>query len=557
MKVSKSWLKELVDLKVSVDEVVRLLPLRSIGTKEVTDQFIELDMKGYNRADLLSMRGVAYEVAAITDSKVTFTEPSDQDYIWTDQSLPSTPVTVEREELCPLQCVAKIEGLKVAASSSEWQKKLADSGMRTVNNIADLTNIIMLEYGQPLHAFDAATVENETINVRLAQQGEEIITLDGKNRQLSSEDIVLADQTKPLDVAGVMGGKATEITDTTQTILLSASLFNPQRVRKTSARLGLSSEASKRFYHGLTKRRLLQALDAAIRMYQELGGELTAITIVGNTKDKDIEVPLKQSKVNSLIGIDLDKKVIEDSLAKLHFKLSSNQDGWQVMPPYWRQDIEIQEDLIEEIARLYGYEKIPAKSLPGTLPAPIDQTFFTRIHDLKQSLVEIGLSEIQTYSFSSSQVLKNLDYDLSKLIKIANPISSETEYMRADLWPTVLEKTVENLKYFDDVAIFEVGKTYRIDQQQPKEEFRLAIALSNKTNNPIEELIGMVQELAKKMDWQVEIKTSKSDDKNFHPTRQAQILRDGTEIGFTAEVHPRVIDSFGSTKRIAICELAV
>src|SRR3989344_5361685 len=272
MKVSKNWLKELVEIK-DIDQLVELLPLRTIATKEVTDDYIELDMKGYNRADLLSMRGIAYEVGAVTNSKVNFEEPKKSDYIWVEKSLDSTPVSIEDEELCQIQAVAKIEGLKVEHSKDRWVKKLSDSGMRSIDNITDVTNLIMLEYGHPLHAFDGATVKDETINVRRAKEGEEITTLDGKLRELTKDDLVLADTEKALDVAGVMGGKDTEIKDTTSTILLSASLFNPEMVRKTANRLKLQSEASKRFYHGLTAKRLLQALNAAIKMYQDLGGK--------------------------------------------------------------------------------------------------------------------------------------------------------------------------------------------------------------------------------------------------------------------------------------------
>src|SRR3989344_4870013 len=208
MKVSKSWLKELVD-KVVIEEVERLLPLRTIGTKEITDDFIELDMKGYNRADLLSIRGVAREVAAITNSEITFNELNGLEYTWASRQLPSTPVTTD-EELNPLQAVAKIEGLKVNTSPKEWVKKLTDSGMRSVNNIVDVTNLIMLEYGHPLHAFDANKVKNDTINIRRAKDGEEIVTLDGKLRKLTAEDIILAVDEKPVDVAGVMGGEGTQ-----------------------------------------------------------------------------------------------------------------------------------------------------------------------------------------------------------------------------------------------------------------------------------------------------------------------------------------------------------
>ena len=183
MKVSKNWLKELVDLNISDDELVRLLPLRTIGIKEVTPDFIELDMKGYNRADLLSLRGVAFEVVAITQSKLKFEEKDTAEFIWVDKSLNEVGVNVEDEDLAPIYCIAKIEGLKVEPSDNNWVKKLSDSGIRSINNVADVTNLVMVEYGQPLHAFDASAVEGEKIVVRTAKEGEELETLDGKKRK--------------------------------------------------------------------------------------------------------------------------------------------------------------------------------------------------------------------------------------------------------------------------------------------------------------------------------------------------------------------------------------
>ena len=393
MKVSIDWLKELVKLKVSVPELVQAINMKTIGTKEVTDEFIELDMKGYNRADLLSLRGIALEAAAITDSEVKFKEETADKYLWIEKKLASTPVKIMESDLAQIQCVAKIEGLKVKDSPVSWIKKIKSSGMRTVSNIADVTNLVMLEYGQPLHAFDASTVKDDTINVRRAKKGEKLYTLDGKLRQLTTSDIVLADTEKALDVAGVMGGKDTEIKSSTSTILLSASLFNPEMVRKTANRLKLQSEASKRFYHGLTAKRLLQALNAAIKMYQDLGGKLTALTLVGEFEDKLTKIPLELEKTNSLIGIELKNTQVEEYLKKLNFVSHRVTDySWVVTPPYYRLDCKIEEDLIEEVARMYGYDQIPSKSLKGINPEPTDQSIFKLIHNLRHELIKLGLT---------------------------------------------------------------------------------------------------------------------------------------------------------------------
>ncbi len=562
MKVAKSWLQELVDLKVPLGEVERLLPLRTIAIKDSTDQFIELDMKGYNRADLLSMRGVAYEVAAITDSKVAFAEePAFQ-----AETSGKLIVEIKNPDKSPLYYLVKIEALTIGPSPKEWVSKLTASGMRSVNNVTDITNLIMLEYGQPLHAFNAAVVKDQTVIVRTAKPGENLTTLDGKNRQLESGDILITDPEKILGLAGVMGGKDSEIPDSgTITILLEAAIFDPITLRQTATRLGLISEASKRFYHGLTQKRLLQALDAALKMYQSLGGKVTAISKVGHQEDQTKTILLKKSKVDSLIGVDIPFEQIEDYLKKLHFVIArtegtkqSNQT-WQVTPPYWRLDIEIEEDLIEEVARMYGYEKIPAKPLSGNPPLPIDQSLFETISKIKNTLVDLGLTEVQTYSFFSTQVLNSLGWDKQPklLVKVANPISKETEYMRMNLWPNLVEVISKN-RDFEDVAIFEVGKIFNpVERDRPEEKQVLSIALSNGTDNPLAETYQVAQKVFEQINEGIKITQDKPlvEMPMFHPNRLLPVMYKGERIGALGEVHPRILDRFGIHKRVAVLEI--
>ncbi|MCL5409962.1 MAG: phenylalanine--tRNA ligase subunit beta [Patescibacteria group bacterium] len=559
MKVSISWLKELVKLDNSIQQVEHLLPLRTIGTKEIDENFFELDMKGYNRSDLLSMRGVAYEIAAITDATVTFSETLDQDFIWSNKNLPQVNVEVLDPDLVPVYAIAKIEGLEVqnTPSNSDSAKQLTDCGMRAINNVVDVTNLVMLEYGQPLHAFDAKSVQDEKIIVRLAHPQEKLTTLDHKERVLEKTDLLICDPAKALGVAGVMGGANSEISDSPCTILLEAAIFDPVNIRQTSQRLGLPSEASKRFQHGLTKTRLLQALDAAIRHYQDLGGKLTALTIVTNFEDQIKQVHLSQTKANSLIGVTISNQQIEDYLAKLHFQLqATSADSWEITVPYWRLDIKIEEDLIEEVARMYGYENIPAESLPNLKLNTLDQTDFRKIDQLRQEIITQGLAEIMTYSYFTSEVINNLHINQDSLVKIANPMSAQTEYLRTRLWPNLLEKAAENLKERDSLAIFEIGKTYHPQNQGvPKEKKTLGILLVNQTNNPLAELITIIKQIPSLVDLTVE---QISADKNFHPQRYLQIKNNrGEVIGLAGEIHPRVVNQFGAEKRIAIMEISL
>jgi len=570
MKISIPWLKELVDLNCSVGELINLLPLRSVSIKEVIGDSVELDMKGYNRADLLSLRGVAREVSAITGSKTQFGEPEEAKFVWNNKDLPSTKVTVEDSKLCPFYCIAKIEGLKVDPSREYWVKKLAESGFRSVDNITDVTNLIMQEYGQPMHAFDAKAVKDEEIIVRTAKKGERITTLDGKTRDLETADLLIADSLNALGIAGVMGGKDSEINSATSAILLEAAIFDPVNIRKTSTRLGLTSEASKRFQHGLTKKRLLQALDAAIKMYQQLGGKLTAVTMVGDFEDKVRKVTLTKKKLEELVGIKFEDREVADYLEKLHFKLASHSSSgnvvWEVEPPYYRLDIDIEEDVIEEVARMYGYEKIPSKEVPKTKPLQKEDLIFKTISDLKEKLVKEGLTEVQTYSFYSTNLITALDWDDQKeklLVKVANPISQETEYLRQSIWPNLVETVGKNMrKGYKDIGIFEVGKAFSVDPDgKPTEDYRLAIALCNGTDNPLAELYQMAKDLESHLGGVTFKQTHppKVVAHLFHPTRH---------IGGLAEVHLRMLNKLGISeasssqklgveKRVAVMEIEI
>ena len=567
MKVSISWLKELVDLNCSIDELVNLLPLKSISTKEVTEDFIELDMKGYNRSDLLSLRGVAQEVAAITGSKVSLEELKESEFVWNQKNLANTRVTISNPEYAPFYTITKIEGLKVQSSLKEWVEKLASSGLRSIDNVTDITNLIMLEYGQPMHAFDAKAVKDEEIIVQTAKDGERITTLDEKTRDLENSDLLISDPLNPLGLAGVMGGKDSEINTATNTILLEAAIFDSVNIRKTATRLGLNSEASKRFQHGLTKKRLLQALDAAIKMYESLGGRVVAVTMVGNFEDKVRKITLTKKKLEDLVGVKFENKQVDDYLQRLGFTLGTQGEtlrAWEVTVPYWRLDVNIEEDVIEEVARMYGYGKIPAEKVSESKPLQKEEPIFKTISDLRKTLVDLGLTEVQTYSFYSTEVMGALGFNESNknvLVKIANPISSETEYLRMNLWPNLVEASGKNLrKGFKDIAIFEIGKTFQINKDgEPQEEYRLAIALSNNSDNPLEELVTIAKGLG------LDLKESKPEGIGttlFHPKRFVAVEKDGKQIGGLSEIHLRVLNELRSSssklgieKRVAVLEL--
>lgn len=542
MKISLSWLKELVDYDLTPKQLAERLSLISIGVKKTEDDFLELDLT-YNRGDLLSLRGVARELAAITNSNVKFEEKEWGQFIFGDKVIPEIKAIVEDDYLCPLYCLVKIEDLSVKPSPKQWVKKLEDSGLRSINNVADLTNLIMLEYGQPMHAFDASKIKG-AVCVRLAKDKERLLTLDGQNRQLNIQDLVIADEERSIGLAGVMGGKDSEVSDSTTSILLEAAIFDPVNIRRTVKRHNLPSEASKRFLHGLTRNNLLQALNETVRTYMEYGGKMTAFIMIGQSNDTVKRVRLTRDKTTSLLGVEIPNNKIESSLKSLGFHLRGVRiNSWEITVPYWRLDINIEEDVIEEIARMYGYEKIEGAPLPEEKIPALDQTLPNYIYGLKLKLKQIGLTEVETYSFYSTAALGALEFDTETkkdLIKVANPISSETEYLRMDLWPNLVEIIGRNIKQgFKDIGIFEIGKVYSAVDGQVEEDYRLSIALMNGSDNPLEELAVLVQSLG------LDNKGIKLNTHLFHPKRQKD------EMG---EVHLRVLNKLGIEKRVAVTE---
>jgi phenylalanyl-tRNA synthetase beta chain len=353
-----------------------------------------------------------------------------------------------------------------------------------------------------------------------------------------------------------MGGKNSEVSDQTQIILLEAAIFDPVTIRRTVTRTGLQSEASRRFQHGLTQKRLFQALDAAIKMYQSLGGRLTALTIVGDTQQHTQQIDLSLDKVKSLIGVDIPIDQIKQYLSQLYFHILERPDKWQIQVPFWRLDIKYEEDLIEEVARMYGYAKIPANQLQGELPGKVDQSSFELIDHLKTQLVDLGLTEVQTYSFFSTKTLSAFGWNqnLEKLIKVANPMSAVTTYLRQNLWSNLLEVINKNIRQaWADLAVFEIGKFY--SPLDPKESYSLAISLMNGSDNPIDELYSISQKLlGSKIDFQP-ASVNPAVKEIFHPQRFIQLKFNGQEVGGLAEVHPRILDQFGINKPVAVMEI--
>ncbi|HLD11916.1 MAG TPA: phenylalanine--tRNA ligase subunit beta, partial [Patescibacteria group bacterium] len=414
MKIPLSWLQTYVKPSLSLPHLADALSLTSIGTTLDGKDVLDLEVT-FNRGDLLSVLGAAREVATICKAPLTYAPVPEKSFAWKKQTVSSLSVEIHDKKLCPFYALAKIEGVKLGFSPKEIQDNLKKAGMRPINNLVDITNYIMLSYGQPLHAFDATKVTHEKIQVRRASSDEKIKTLDGKERKLQKDMLLICDPKRPVAVAGVMGGEDSEVSGKTTTILLEAAIFDPISIRSTARSLGLRSEASSRFEHGLTEENLKQALHEAITLYETLtGGKLTAYKEVGTKTAKRYKVLVPESKVIQLLGETVPINESIDLLKRLgcEVKTTKSKKGYTltVIPPYWRSDLVSSADIVEEIARMRGYEKIRGELPVGNVPPQRTNPLSELTKDIKLALVGCGYDEMNSPSFVSGVDLQKIGF---------------------------------------------------------------------------------------------------------------------------------------------------
>lgn len=521
----------------------------------IDDAVLEFDLTP-NRADCLSMIGVAYEVAAILDEEIHLPEESispieesSKDYI---------QVTVEDKELAPYYGAYMIKNVKVKPSPLWMQNYLIASGVRPINNVVDITNYVLLEYGQPLHAFDYDRLGTKEILVRAAKDGEKIVTLDGQERELTSEHVLITNGKEGIAIAGVMGGENTEVIDSTTTVLLEAAYFNPLAIRKASQHTKLRSDASNRFEKGVDPNRVhLAALRACELLEKYADGEVLKDSVIFDALDRsERNVTVSLSEVNRRLGTEISEEEMKNILRKLRFTYEQNEDLYEVTIPTRRGDITIFEDMLEEVARIYGYDNLPF-TLPASASRPGKLTFRqATIRKVKRLLQGLGLSETITYSLTSKKLLEKLispEYEINSLgvVQLAMPLSEDHEYMRLSLLPHILQSVAYNRSRRErDVALFEIGSIYlsKEKNKQPEELLRLSGSITGKW------LEHEWQQEAKAVDFFVvkgitdtlfkylnlEVTYVQSELPDLHPGRCATITINGKPIGFVGQIHPRL-----------------
>jgi len=456
------------------------------------------------------------------------------------------------------------------------QLRLLKAGIRPISNVVDITNYVMWEYGQPLHAFDLELLTDSEIIVRRATAGEVLITLDGVKRELDTEVLVIADSTKAVGLAGVMGGENTEITETTKAILIEAAAFNPKNIRRTARRFALPSEASQRFEKGVNHDAVLDAQNRAAYLIGELtGGKvLQGLIDINSSMVKPWPVQLKPSRVNKILGMEIAQEEIIAILSKLGLPLKQvDEDQLLVTVPLRRPDLIIEEDLIEEIVRLHGYDRVPTTLPRGELTQnreSMPERLKTMVRNL---LVSCGFYECITYSFINPANLNRLriagDDPRLRLISVQNPFSEEQAVMRTTLLPGLLKAALQNISYRElNMQLFELGIVYYPQKlpiiSLPEETERLTLLVSGLAPEPnwvvpsrqagFYEIKGALELIFKR--FQIEGVNYLDRAEPFtHPTRSAQLLLDGKLFGFIGELHPDVAVDFGLEQPVTIAEI--
>ena len=541
-------------------------PLSSILGETVFD----LDLTP-NRPDLMSVLGVAREVAAIAGGKVR--DPSIEYEAAGKPIKGRARVEISDPDLCPRYVAALIEGIRIGESPDWMQERLVAAGMRPINNIVDITNYVMLEMGQPLHAFDFDKLREGRIVVRRARPGEKLTLLDGGQRDLQPDMLVIADAEEAVAVAGVMGGADSEVTSETVNVLLESANFNGPNIRRTRQALKTETDASKRFEKGLSTHLPPIAAQRAVKLMVEIAGGKAAdgLLDVAPGKTKDGRITLTQERLRRVLGIEVAPAEVRRVLEALGFGCRwVPPDHFLVRVPYWRTDVTIADDVIEEVARIVGYDEFPTTQLRGEIPAWEPQPLRALRERVRDLLAGAGLQEVITYSLTDlptlQKVLPKEDLEITPPLRVANPMSREYEYARTTLRGSMLQTLARNTRISggDLLALFEIAHTYQPREDElPHEVETVCAAISGRKEgwwrNPSPEPAGfydakacidaLLAALHLRADYREAV------DYACLPGRAAEVWINGARIGLVGQVHPRVAASFEIKNDVAIFEV--
>ena len=541
------------------DAVVGESAVKALGLDDVVFEY-EITS---NRVDCYGVLGIAREAAATFQKK--FCPPVVEVKENDEKASDYVKVTVEDPELCPRYCARVVKNVKIGPSPKWMQRRLASNGIRPINNLVDITNYVMEEFGQPMHAYDLDTIANQEIVVRRAGKDEKFVTLDGQERIMDENVLMICDGEKAVGIAGIMGGENSMITDDVKTVLFEAACFDGTSIRLSSKRIGLRTDASGKFEKGLDPNNAQAAIDRACQLMEELGaGEVVGgmVDVCSETREPS-RVKFEPEKINKLLGTSLTKEEMIDYLGRVELAYDEKTD--EIVAPTFRQDIHCNADVAEEVARFYGYDKIPmtlptGEATTGKLP------FKLRIQEVARDIAEYcGFSEGMSYSFESPKVFDKLcipeDSDLRKVITISNPLGEDYSIMRTSTLNGMLASLSTNYNRRNkDVRLYELGNIY-LPKSLPVTELpdeRTMFTLGMYGKGDFFDMKGVCEEFFEKIGMKKKVTYDPNSGKPFlHPGRQANMIYEGKVVGYLGEVHPAVADNYsiGEKAYIAVIDI--
>ena len=541
------------------DAVVGESAVKALGLDDVVFEY-EITS---NRVDCYGVLGIAREAAATFQKKFCppIVEVKEND----EKASDYVKVTIEDPELCPRYCARVVKNVKIGPSPKWMQRCLASNGIRPINNLVDITNYVMEEFGQPMHAYDLDTIANQEIVVRRAGKDEKFVTLDGQERIMDENVLMICDGEKAVGIAGIMGGENSMITDDVKTVLFEAACFDGTSIRLSSKRIGLRTDASVKFEKGLDPNNAQAAIDLACQLMEELGaGEVVGgmVDVCSETREPS-RVKFEPEKINKLLGTSLTKEEMIDYLGRVELAYDEKTD--EIVAPTFRQDIHCNADVAEEVARFYGYDKIPmtlptGEATTGKLP------FKLRIQEVARDIAEYcGFSEGMSYSFESPKVFDKLcipeDSDLRKVITISNPLGEDYSIMRTSTLNGMLASLSTNYNRRNkDVRLYELGNIY-LPKSLPVTELpdeRTMFTLGMYGKGDFFDMKGVCEEFFEKIGMKKKVTYDPNSGKPFlHPGRQANMIYEGKVVGYLGEVHPAVADNYsiGEKAYIAVIDI--
>jgi len=579
MVFSYNWLQSFFQKKLPKPEkLAELLTIKAFEVGEIKkiggDYVLNIDVTPNRAGDCFSHTGIARELAAVVNLNYRSPTSIIKDYNPSSTSSRRAgpykklkakefvSVRVKNKMACPRYTARVVTDVKVGPSPKWIQERLKVCGLRPINNIVDIANYVMLETGQPLHAFDGQKLEDEKIVVRFAKKRERIVTLDEEKYDLNENILVIADAKEPVAIAGIKGGKIPEIDKKTKIIVLESANFDSRVVRRGSKKLGLITDASWRFEHGLDPNLTETAINRAVYLIQKIAGGKVATGTIDFYPKKVLpkRIKLDLDYAERLLGVRIPVAEIKNILKRLDFQLINfRNQSMMVGVPTKRLDVSLPEDLIEEIGRIYGYQKIKAAFPTATLIPPKRNIEIFWEDMTKNILKEAGFTEVYNYSFFGEKEAKIFGYEKKDLIELENPLSGEQKYLRASLIPNLLKNIEKNFRYFPEIKIFELGKTFH---SSPKFGGGKKRALTGViTGDAFYQAKGVVDLLLNKLgisnicydSWQPSPKQTKLS--IWHPKKCAEIKIGGEKIGFLGEISPRVLHSLDFQGKVVLFDI--